>query len=97
MQLSTRVAILPRAMRLLGAATLIVVLMCTVVFAQSINDTNGITHKIADGQAHWQAHWYAHRPAYRHSRVPEPSSSILLAFALVSLGLWSRGKWRASC
>ena len=93
MQLSTRVAVLPRAMRLLGAATLIVVLMCTVVFAQSIKDTNVITHGIADGQAHW----YAHEHAHRHTRVPEPSSSILLAFALVSLGLWSRGKWRASC
>ena len=78
MQLSTRVATLPRAMRLLGAATLSVVLMCTTVFADKT-----IPDPVSIGSE-------------KPKSVPEPSSTILLAFALGGLGLWSRGKWRAS-
>jgi hypothetical protein len=73
MRRSTRLATVPRAMRVLLSATSLLVLMGTPVVAQTRPDPDPVR------------------------RVPEMSSTLLLASALVGLGglgLWSRRKWR---
>ncbi len=89
MRRSTRLATVPRAMKLLVSATSLVVLMWTPVFAQN-NQNNQDQNQNGQGQNQNGPHPIT---------VPEMSSTVLLASALVGLGglgLWSRRKWRGS-